>query len=60
MVIEKKTNIPTVLRSMKLKTYFLEGCELRLFKVDLVSDARCHERVFETGVPKNNHMHSVE
>lgn len=45
---------------MKLKTYFLEGCELRLFKVDLVSDARCHERVFETGVPKNNNMHSVE
>jgi hypothetical protein len=46
--------------SLKLKIYFFEACELRFFKVDLVSDARCHERVFATGVPKYNNTHLVE
>jgi hypothetical protein len=59
-MVKAHNNKATVLHSLKLKTYFFEVCELRFFKVDLVSDARCHERVFATGVPKYNNTHSVE
>lgn len=35
--------------------------EVVFFKVDLVSDAKCQERVFEIGVPRYNHnTYSVE
>jgi len=45
----------------KLYAYFFEVREVGFFKLDFVSDAKCHERVFEIGVPRYNHnTYSVE
>jgi hypothetical protein len=38
-------------------TYFGEACGVP-FNVDLVSDAKCHERVFAGGVPWYKNIHS--
>ena len=56
-VNRKQSNIAQP-HSIKISwTYFGEACGVP-FNVDLVSDAKCHERVFAGGVPRYRSIYS--